>query len=51
MEQTFTHDEVTTTSTDGWMSYEEFAEEFWEKPVKRTRPIRVEIIPEGELPF
>jgi hypothetical protein len=51
MEQTFTHDELMTTSTVGWMSYEELAEEFWEKPVKRTRPKQVEIIPENELPF
>jgi hypothetical protein len=51
MEQTFTHDDVTITSTARWMYYEEFAEEFWEKPVKRTRPMQVEISPENELLF
>ena len=37
------------TSTAGWMLYEEFAEEFWEMPLPRTRPTAIAIIPEDEL--
>jgi len=51
MDQTLTHDTLACTSTAGWMSYEEFAEEFWETPLPRTRPTELAIIPEDELPW
>jgi hypothetical protein len=51
MNQTLALDTLATISTAGWMSYEEFAEEYWEKPIRHSRPARSEIIPESELPF
>ena len=50
MDQTLTHDTLATTSTAGWMSYEEFAEEYYETtiPYTRTTP---GVIPEHELPY
>ncbi len=50
MDQTLTHDTLAITSTAGWMSYEEFAEEYYETPIPYTRTPRVEI-PEHELPY
>jgi hypothetical protein len=51
MDQTLTQATLAITSTAGWMSYEEFAEEFWETPVTYNRTAPAEIIPENELPF
>ena len=48
MDQNITHDTLTITSTAGWMSYAEFAEEYYETPLPRTK---IAIIPEEELPF
>jgi hypothetical protein len=51
MDQTLTHDTLVSISAGGWMSYEEFVEEFWEMPPPRTRPTAIAIIPEDELPW
>ncbi len=48
MEQTLTHDTLAIMSTVGWMSYAEFAEEYYETPLPRTE---IAIIPEEDLPF
>ena len=51
MDQTLMHDTLVSISTAGWMLYEEFAEEFWEMPLPRTRPTAIAIVPEDELPW
>lgn len=51
MDQTLTQDTLAITSTAGWLSYAEFAEEFWETPVTYTRTAQTEVIPENELPY
>ena len=48
MEQTLTHDTLAITSTAGWMSYAEFAEEYYETPLP---PTETAIIREEDLPF
>jgi hypothetical protein len=50
MDQTLTHDTLAITFTAGWMSYEEFAEEYYETTIPYTRPTPV-VIPEHELPY
>ena len=45
------HLEMTTTSTTGWISYAEFAEEYYETPLPNYWPAQSETIPENELPF
>lgn len=51
MEQTFKTPDQAIPSTDGWMSYEEWAEYRWEKPCTWTRPLEQNPILESELPF
>ena len=48
MDQTLTHDTLAITSTAGWMSYAEFAEEYYETTLP---PTEIEVIREDELPF
>ena len=50
MDQTLTHDTLAITSTVGWMSYEEFAEEYYETTIPYTRTTPV-VVPERELPY
>jgi hypothetical protein len=50
MDQTLRLD-IANISTASWMSYEDFAEEYWEKPIRHSRQETSEIIPESELPF
>ncbi len=51
MDQIIMHHEMTTTSTAEWMSYLEFAEEYYETPLPNCHPAPSEMIPENELPF
>jgi hypothetical protein len=50
MDQTMTHDTLAITSTAGWMSYEEFVEEYYETIIPYTYTTSV-VIPEHELPY
>ena len=43
-------DQTITTPTAGWMSYDEFAEQFYETPLAWTNPDPIDI-PENELPY